>query len=193
MLKSLRLSASLRDRIPELTMYYAIDDKLLSRLKTLASSSAGSADLITMLAAAEANPLVTSLIWEKADLLAASRRLIQGDNPKNPDGSRFNCNLPLLDSARERLAQGIAGDPDEFCVGIRDEVDNGIEIALIERIRDVVETELGEIGADHQGYHGVPCDDTILNHLAGMPDEIVAGGLNSCAREIAERAVGGLA
>jgi hypothetical protein len=116
-------------------MYYAIDDNLLSKLKQLAASDSNNAELVEALTAAEADPLIGSLMWTKADLLAASRKLIQGDNPKNRDGIWFNRNLPFADSAREELAREIACFPDELCLGIRDEVDSAIEQGVIEIVR----------------------------------------------------------
>jgi hypothetical protein len=86
----------------------------------------------------------------------------------------------------------MAGDTDEFVLGIRDEVDSAIEMAVMDTLRDAIEVELGEIGADHQGYDGVPEDYAILEQISHLPEEILTGGLNACAREIAERALRGL-
>jgi hypothetical protein len=173
-------------------MQYAIDDNLLTRIKALAASDPNNADLIDSLISAEANPLISSLIWTKADVIAASRNRIHGDIPGNPDGSRFRCAEPFVEPVHEQLAQELAGDPDEFVLGIRNEVDNAIEERVIEIVRDAVEAELGKMGADHQGYDGVPGDYEILQQFARLSEEVLAGGLNACAREIAVRALRGL-
>jgi hypothetical protein len=165
-------------------MYYAIDNNLLFRLKTLAASDPDNVDLIDSITAVEANPLINSLIWTKADVVAACRKLIQGNTSKNADGSWFNCSEPFADTPREQLAQEIAGDPDEFCLGMRDEVDSTIDMQVIDIIRDSVQAALEEADPESDFYDVLPGDYVIPAVLPRLPETVLAGGLTACATKI---------
>jgi hypothetical protein len=87
-------------------MLYAINDKLLARLKAFITSSALEDSkertvLLQELAVIEIDPILSSLLWTKMDLVVEFRALIHGTDPRNSDGSFFDKTVAFVDPLRD--------------------------------------------------------------------------------------------
>ena len=171
-------------------MYYAIDDTTLHRLQLFITACppgdpVAQGDLLQALKTAEADPIVTSLLWTRLDVVAECRQIIQGRSSRNPDGTWFVTSSPFSDSARERLAVELAGNVDEFQVGIREEVETDIRLTIIEGMRESVRSALTAMAADPNeadDFISSPCLEAEFSHLSS---EVVTQGLDACVRHIA--------
>lgn len=150
-------------------MYYAIGEKLLVRMKALLASDTHVDEherdlLLQDLTTAEADPILSCLLWTKMDLVAEFRFLIHGANPRNPDGTLFQKAEPFVDPLRERLAMNMAEQIDEFCLGSRNDIYADIGIAAADTLRTTILESLEDTGLDQYDV-SIPLDELLTNYF----------------------------
>ena len=150
-------------------MFYAIDEKLMARLKAfVASDEPGEQSernvLLQELSTSETDPILSSLLWTKMDLLAECRRLIQGTNPRDSAGTVFEKTAAFVDPIRERLAMETTRNVDEFCLGNRNDIDTDIGCKVAEMLRNAVIKALGNTGIDEYDT-SVPLADLLVDYF----------------------------
>lgn len=170
-------------------MQYVISSRLLGRLRTFVATHASqdigeSVELLQDLTIVEADPVLSSLLWTKMDLVAEFRGLLHGANPRNPDGTCFDKTLPFDDPIREQISNDMAGNVDDFCLGIRNDIDNEIAMTALEMLRSAVIEQLESMGIDTYAYQ-IPSDSLIADSFAHLSPGLLAEGFQPCVRHVA--------
>ena len=171
-------------------MYYAIDDNLMARLKACVAldapkESCDRAALLQELADTQTDPILSCLLWTKRDLVSEFRALLHGPRPLNSDGTFFDKTVAFADPLHERLASEMAGNVDEFCLGIRNDVDTDMALAAADALRNAVIEALEDLGiASYDAY--ISSTSVIAAYFARLSPTLVAEGFQSCVRHVAD-------
>jgi hypothetical protein len=78
----------------------------------------------------------------------------------------------------------MAGNVDDFCLGIRNDVDTDIAVAALDALRNAVLGELDIMGIDSYGAH-IPSASLIADRFAHLSQTLISKGLQVCVRHVA--------